>query len=222
MATSGVDRILASRPYRRLPAAAAEARARAWAEIAARDRRVPAAAVEAVAGGGAPSAAAAAAALRRRASEPEYLVRWAGKAYWHCSWVPESFLAGRAKMKLKNFKQRQAQAQEVSVGAAAGAAAEEEAGGDDEEEAVINPAWLQVDRVLDERRERSLDGRERAVEYRVRWAGLEYEDSTWELLSDLVDRGFEAHVRHYLRRDQDWLRPLEGGSLSTWVGGLAG
>jgi hypothetical protein len=40
-------------------------------------------------------------------AEQEYLVRWSGKAHWHCSWVPESFLAEMARIKLKNFKQKQ-------------------------------------------------------------------------------------------------------------------
>jgi hypothetical protein len=41
------------------------------------------------------------------AQEVEYHVRWSGRAYWHCSWVPESFLAKHAKVRLKNFKARQ-------------------------------------------------------------------------------------------------------------------
>lgn len=48
--------------------------------------------------------------------EYEFLVRWAGKAYWHCSWVPESFLADTAKAKLKNFKLRQVGKRAVQVG----------------------------------------------------------------------------------------------------------
>lgn len=34
-------------------------------------------------------------------------MRWSGRAYWHCSWVSESFLAKHAKVRLKNFKARQ-------------------------------------------------------------------------------------------------------------------
>ena len=37
-----------------------------------------------------------------------------------------------------------------------------------EDEEVINPSWCQVDRVLDERKERSLDGKTQVTEYLVK------------------------------------------------------
>jgi hypothetical protein len=38
--------------------------------------------------------------------EPEYLVKWTGKAHIHNEWLPESTLLGIARRKLLNFKKR--------------------------------------------------------------------------------------------------------------------
>lgn len=158
-----MEKILASRPYRPLPPAEAKRRAEAW-EVHAKTSGY-------WHGGQAPAAAAAEDAAARREAGPEYLVKWVSKAYWHCSWVPEAFLAARSKVKLKNFKLRRAQSNEVALGA--------ESGDGEEEEYVIDPAWSQVDRVLSRRCERSLDGRVKDREVLVKWAGRDYEDCTW-------------------------------------------
>jgi hypothetical protein len=38
--------------------------------------------------------------------EPEYLVKWSGRAHIHNEWLPESTLLGIARRKLLNFKKR--------------------------------------------------------------------------------------------------------------------
>lgn len=164
---NGVEKILATRPYCPLPPAEATRRQEAWEAKASDDGYWH----DAARAG--PSAAAKEEAEQGRLAGPEYLVKWANKAYWHCSWVPEAFLARHAKVKLKNFKKARAQSEVVALAASGGGAAAGE--GEDDEEAVIEPAWLQVDRVLDRRRERSLDGLGKAVEVLVKWAGREYE-----------------------------------------------
>jgi hypothetical protein len=86
----GIEKILATRPYRPLPPTEAKRRAEAW-EVQAKTQGY-------WHGGQQPAVEV------RRVEGAEYLVKWTGKAYWHCSWVPESFVATRAKVKLKNFK----------------------------------------------------------------------------------------------------------------------
>ncbi len=225
-----VEKILTSRPYRKLTPAEEARRLAAWAKVPGHG----AAGTAAAAGGGGGRGGAGGPAKKRRGrkrhgrkprpppvrevDEPEYLVRWAGKAYWHCSWVPESFLVDTAKIKLKHFKARRAAAYDVDL---------PEEAGETEEEDVVNPDWLQADRILDEREERSLDGKRMEKEYLVKWLGLEYDQSTWVLEKDLVDKGFAPIIRHFCQRDRDWVQPVlsmeksSGDDTAAAAGSLA-
>ena len=44
----------------------------------------------------------------------------------------------------------------------------------------------------------------------LQWMGLEYDSVTWELKGDLISKGFEAPIKQFLSRDQDWIKALEG------------
>ena len=210
----GVEKILSTRPYRKLAPAEEAKRLEAWATLAAQEKAAAAAAAAVAvsastngsSGNGNGSILSSATKRKtkevpeRKVNEAEYLVRWVGKAFWHCSWVPESFLTATNKAKLKNFKLRQqtdAHAVQLPQEAA-----------ETEEEEGVESAWRQVDRVLDERNEKSLDGRVKVRECLVKWQGLEYDQCTWELASDLVREGFEPALRHFAQRDVDWVRPL--------------
>ncbi|GAB5030226.1 chd3-type chromatin-remodeling factor pickle-like [Nannochloropsis oceanica] len=222
----GVEKILSVRPYRKLAPAEEAKRLEAWAALAVQEKAAAAAATTTTGTVKTRTAPAAAASVsistssssgdgstpskatkrkikqvaERKVTEAEYFVRWVGKAFWHCSWVPESFLAATNKAKLRNFKLRQ------STSTHAVHVPQEAA--ETEEEEVVESAWRQVDRILDERMSKSLDGRVKVKECLVKWQGLEYDQCTWEVESDLVREGFESALRHFAERDTDWVRPL--------------
>ena len=54
---------------------------------------------------------------------------------------------------------------------------------DDEE--LFNPEYVEVDRVLEESVTLDPNTNEEVTHYLVKWRGLPYEDSTWELQQDV-------------------------------------
>lgn len=89
------------------------------------------------------------------AQEPEYLVKWTGKAHCHNEWVPEGVLGRLAKRKLANFKRRHGNAPCC----------------------LAEPAWGVPQRLIARRPSPSGPG----WEVLVKWAGLGYEHTTWEV-----------------------------------------
>ncbi|KAF5733572.1 Chromatin remodeling complex subunit [Tripterygium wilfordii] len=89
----------------------------------------------------------------------EYLVKWVGRSHIHNSWISESQLKVRAKRKLENYRAKYGTA-------------------------VINlceERWKQPQRVIALRASR--DG---TCEAFVKWAGLPYDECTWEKLDEPV------------------------------------
>lgn len=196
---NGVEKILATRPCRKMAPAEEARRLKDWTALAASEKS----ARNRASTSGATAQPARASALEAwgppRVGEDEYLVRWTGKAYWHASWVSETSLASVNKAKLRKFQLRQATASAFKLPAEAA---------ETEEEEVIEAAWCLADRILDEREDRSVDGLVRLKEYLVKWRGLEYEQSTWEMEGDLRKKGFGAVLDHFANQSQDWVRPL--------------
>ncbi len=67
---------------------------------------------------------------------------------------------------------------------------------DDEE--LFNPDYVEVDRVLDQSVVTDLFTNEPVTHYLVKWRGLAYEDSTWELEQDVNNSKIE--VFHKVRQ----------------------
>ncbi|KAJ8751693.1 hypothetical protein K2173_025859 [Erythroxylum novogranatense] len=98
----------------------------------------------------------------------QYLVKWKGLSYLHCTWVPEKeFLKAfkshpRLRTKVNNFHRQM------------------ESNNNSEDEFVaIRPEWTTVDRILACRG----DGEER--EYLVKYKELSYDECYWEFESDI-------------------------------------
>lgn len=87
--------------------------------------------------------------------EAEFLVKWVGKSHAHNEWVAESVMARLAKRKLANFKRRH--------GAQPCCLAEE--------------CWSVPERLVARRPSPTGPG----WEVLVKWTGLGYEHSTWEV-----------------------------------------
>uniref|UniRef100_A0A6N2N8A0 CHD3-type chromatin-remodeling factor PICKLE n=1 Tax=Salix viminalis TaxID=40686 RepID=A0A6N2N8A0_SALVM len=98
----------------------------------------------------------------------QYLVKWKGLSYLHCTWVPEKeFLKAfksnpRLKTKVNNFNRQMA------------------SNNNSEDEFVaIRPEWTTVDRIL------ACRGYEDEKEYLVKYKELPYDECYWEFESDV-------------------------------------
>ncbi|XP_074567339.1 CHD3-type chromatin-remodeling factor PICKLE [Curcuma longa] len=108
----------------------------------------------------------------------QYLVKWKGFSYLHCTWVPEKeFLKAakthpRLKSRLSTFHKQM-----------------ETLNKSDDDWVAIRPEWTTVDRVLASRN----TGDER--EYFVKWKELAYDECTWEVESDIST--FMPEIKRY-------------------------
>ncbi|XP_027356637.1 CHD3-type chromatin-remodeling factor PICKLE isoform X2 [Abrus precatorius] len=110
----------------------------------------------------------------------QYLVKWKGLSYLHCTWVPEKeFLKAfkthpRLKTKVNNFHQKMA-----SVNTS------------DEDFVAIRPEWTTVDRIL------ACRGGDDEREYLVKWKELPYDECYWEFESDIS--AFQPEIERFNR-----------------------
>ncbi|KAL7165996.1 hypothetical protein ACSBR2_036791 [Camellia fascicularis] len=115
----------------------------------------------------------------------QYLVKWKGLSYLHCTWVPEKeFLKAykahpRLRTKVNNF-QRQMSSINNS----------------EDEFVAIRPEWTTVDRIL------ACRGGDDEKEYFVKWKELPYDECYWEFESDInsfqqeISRFNKIHSKH--------------------------
>ncbi|CAM8889747.1 unnamed protein product [Rhodiola kirilowii] len=113
-------------------------------------------------------------------SVKQYLVKWKGLSYLHCTWVPEKeFIKAfrslpRLKTKVNNFHRQM-----------------ETANNSDEEFIAIRPEWVTVDRII------ACRGTDEQKEYLVKWKELGYDECHWESESDLS--GFKSEIERFHR-----------------------
>ncbi|CAA7032933.1 unnamed protein product [Microthlaspi erraticum] len=99
----------------------------------------------------------------------QYLVKWKGLSYLHCSWVPEKEFQKayksnhRLKTRVNNFHRQKL----------------ESTNNNDDDFVAIRPEWTTVDRILAHREE---DGEE---EYLVKYKELSYDECYWESEADI-------------------------------------
>ncbi|KAK4274486.1 hypothetical protein QN277_017696 [Acacia crassicarpa] len=109
----------------------------------------------------------------------QYLVKWKGLSYLHCSWVPEKeFLKAykthpRLKTKVNNFHRQMS-----SVNTS------------DEDFVAIRPEWTTIDRIIACRGDDE-------KEYLVKWRELSYDECSWEFESDISE--FQAEIERFNR-----------------------
>ena len=135
--------------------------------------------------------------------EDKYYVKFQDKAYIHCQWLTEDKIeeleGGEAALKrFKNRSKKYYLSSSMSI---------------DNlllfEDSEINPAWFQIDRIIDDRG----DEKKGDVEYRVKWQSLDYNESTWEKKEDIKDK--KKIDEYYARLDHSnpthiptrWKRP---------------
>lgn len=108
----------------------------------------------------------------------QYLVKWKGFSYLHCTWVPEKeFLKAskthpRLKTRLNNFHKQM-----------------ESMDNSEDDWVAIRPEWTTVDRIIASRN----NGDER--EYFVKWKELAYDECTWEVESDIS--AFQPQIERF-------------------------
>ncbi|EPS62407.1 hypothetical protein M569_12383, partial [Genlisea aurea] len=109
-----------------------------------------------------------------------YLVKWKGRSYIHCTWVPETeFVKAyksnpRLRTKVNNFLRQSA------------------ASNNHEDENIpMRPEWTTVDRIIDCRE--SEDGKE----YFVKWKELSYDECSWESESNIAS--FRREIENFQR-----------------------
>ncbi|KAK9827617.1 hypothetical protein WJX81_006723 [Elliptochloris bilobata] len=129
----------------------------------------------------------------------ELYVKWRGRAYTHCAWVPEAAVVAAARKapqllrRLKVFRQHQDDS-EADVDERE-AAAEEDA--DCVPHTSVPLAWTRVDRII----ARRLRGKAAELEYLIKWQELGHNEATWESAASLTsDAALEAVAAFGRRR----------------------
>ncbi|CAI0416517.1 unnamed protein product, partial [Linum tenue] len=106
----------------------------------------------------------------------QYLVKWKGLSYLHCTWVPEkefvkAFKSNpRLRTKVNNFQRQTTSA-------------------NSEDESAIRPEWTTVDRIL------ACRGEDDEKEYLVKYKELPYDECYWEFESDIS--AFEPEIEKF-------------------------
>ncbi|XP_068476124.1 CHD3-type chromatin-remodeling factor PICKLE-like isoform X2 [Phaseolus vulgaris] len=108
----------------------------------------------------------------------QYLVKWKGLSYLHCTWVPEEeFLKAYEsqpglKIKINSFHHRIDSAKNPN-----------------EDFVPIRPEWTMVDRII------ACSGSDDKKEYLVKWKELPYDECYWELESDIS--AFQIEIERF-------------------------
>ncbi|XP_035832150.1 uncharacterized protein LOC110884355 isoform X3 [Helianthus annuus] len=110
----------------------------------------------------------------------QYLVKWKGLSYLHCTWVPEKeFIKAykelpRLRTKVNNFRKQ------MPVGNSS-----------EDDFVPIRPEYTMVDRILACRQD------DQEKEYLVKWVGLNYDECYWESESDIAS--FQQQIENFNR-----------------------
>ncbi|XP_038711495.1 CHD3-type chromatin-remodeling factor PICKLE-like isoform X2 [Tripterygium wilfordii] len=110
----------------------------------------------------------------------QYLVKWKGLSYLHCTWVPEkefvkAFKANpRLKTKVNNFHRQMASNNN-----------------NEDDYVAIRPEWTTVDRII------AFRGTDDEKEYLVKYKELFYDECYWEFESDVSE--FKSEIERFNR-----------------------
>ncbi|KAH6757889.1 chromatin remodeling factor CHD3 [Perilla frutescens var. hirtella] len=109
-----------------------------------------------------------------------YLVKWKGRSYIHCVWVPEKdFVRAyksnpRLRTKVNNFHKQASSSNNA-----------------DDENVPIRQEWTLVDRII------ACRDLEHGKEYLVKWKELPYDECSWEAESDIAS--FQSEIEKFDR-----------------------
>ncbi|KAK3608042.1 hypothetical protein CHS0354_031028 [Potamilus streckersoni] len=103
----------------------------------------------------------------------EFYVKYKNFSYLHCEWKTAKELEKdkRIHMKIKRFKMKRLQANNYFT--------------EMDEDELFNPDYVEVERVLEVSVTEDPSTGETVTHFLVKWRGLPYEDSTWELQQDV-------------------------------------
>ncbi|KAL9226735.1 hypothetical protein vseg_002510 [Gypsophila vaccaria] len=113
----------------------------------------------------------------KQVSEKQYLVKWKGLSYLHCSWVPEKqFIVAfktlpGLKTKVNNFHRQMSSVNNL-----------------EDDYVAIRPEWTTVDRIIACRGDDE-------KEYLVKWKELPYDECYWEFEADIS--AFQPEVERF-------------------------
>ncbi|XP_056426069.1 chromodomain-helicase-DNA-binding protein 3 isoform X5 [Hyla sarda] len=117
-------------------------------------------------------------------SEREFFVKWAGMAYWHCSWITELQMEIFHTVMYRNFQRKNDMDEPPPFDYGSG---EDEGKSEKSKDAEyshmeerfyrygIKPEWMSIHRIINH----SVD-RKGTYRYLVKWRDLSYDQSTWE------------------------------------------
>lgn len=126
----------------------------------------------------------------------QYLVKWKGLSYLHCTWVPEKeFLKAfkahpRLKTKVNNFHRQMASTNNS-----------------EDEFVAIRPEWTTVDRII------ACREHDDEKEYLVKWKELAYDECYWEFESDIS--AFQPEIERFNRLQSKYRKKSSSKQKST-------
>ncbi|XP_048331491.2 CHD3-type chromatin-remodeling factor PICKLE isoform X2 [Ziziphus jujuba] len=127
----------------------------------------------------------------------QYLVKWKGLSYLHCTWVPEKEFHKafkthpRLKTKVNNFHRQMGSSNNS-----------------EDDFVAIRPEWTTVDRII------ACRGDDDEKEYLVKWKELPYDDCYWEFESDIS--AFQPEIDKF-NRIQSRSRKLPSNKQKTSI-----
>jgi SNF2 family DNA or RNA helicase len=85
-----------------------------------------------------------------------------------------------------------------------------------DEDELFNPAYVEVDRILDSSKTTDPITGEETHHYLVKWRGLSYEESTWEVGADVERAKIVAYEEYSTPPDEEHRQPVARPSASRW------
>ncbi|XP_063173770.1 chromodomain-helicase-DNA-binding protein 5 [Candoia aspera] len=150
--------------------------------------------------------------------EREFFVKWAGRSYWHCSWVKELQLELYHTVMYRNYQRKNDMDSPPAFDYDSGnedGKVEKRQSKDPQyakmEEKYyrygIKPEWMMIHRILNH----SFD-KKREVRYLVKWKDLSYDQSTWEV--DAIDIPYYENFKQHYWNHRATMLGEENGSYS--------
>ncbi|KAK3086718.1 hypothetical protein FSP39_022463 [Pinctada imbricata] len=136
----------------------------------------------------------------------EFFVKYKNYSYLHCEWKTADDLEKNDKrihQKIRRFKMKKFQTNSIFS--------------ELDEDELFNPDYVEVDRVLDVSMTTDPTNNEEVTYFLVKWRGLSYEDSTWELQQDVDPGKVKAYYNFRDPPPEEDRTPKARGIPDEWV-----